>query len=244
MIDLRLGNCLELMKEIPDKSIDMILCDLPYGITQNEKDKRLPLDLIWKEYKRIIKDSGAIALFCQGKFFVDLVNSNPKMFRYDLVWDKVLVSGFLNAKRQPMRSHEQIAIFYKKQPTYNPQFTKGKPLHGKGKSYKIKEGKNNNYGKFGVLDDIRKGSTDKYPKSIIVSKKDHPSLCIHPTQKPVDLLEWLIKTYTNEGEVVLDNCMGSGSCGVACRNTNRSFIGMEIDKEYFDIAKERIENGN
>ena len=135
MIDLRLGDCLELMKDIPDKSIDMILCDLPYGKTQNKKDKPLPFDKLWAEYKRIIKDNGCIALFGQGTFYVDLVNSNRKMFRYDLVWDKGLTSGFLNANRMPLRQHEQIAIFYKKQPLYNPQFSKGEPLHGKGTVY-------------------------------------------------------------------------------------------------------------
>lgn len=133
---LRQGDCLELMKEIPDKSVDMILCDLPYGVTQNKKDIALPFDKLWQQYNRIVKDNGCIALFGQGLFFIDLVNSNRKIYRYDLVWDKVLTSGFLNAKRMPLRQHEQIAIFYKKQPTYNPQFTIGKPLHSKGISYK------------------------------------------------------------------------------------------------------------
>lgn len=141
MINLQCGNCLELMKNIPDKSIDMICVDLPYELTQNKKDIRIPFEPLWEQYNRIIKDDGCIALFAQGLFYVDLVNSNRKMFRYDLVWDKVLTSGFLNAKRMPLRQHEQIAIFYKKLPTYNPQFTKGKPLHSKGTSYKTKEPK-------------------------------------------------------------------------------------------------------
>ena len=241
MIDLRHGDCLELMKDIPDKSIDMILCDLPYGVTQNKKDIALPFDKLWNQYERIIKDNGVIALFSQGTFFVDLVNSNRKLYRYDLIWNKVLTSGFLNAKRMPLRQHEQIAIFYKKLPTYNPQFTQGKPLHSKGFSYKNKEHKNQNYGEFKQLDDLRKGSTDKYPTSILTFDKPHPSIAKHPTEKPVDLLEWLIKTYTNEGEIVLDNCMGSGSCGVAAIQNNRRFVGIELDEKYFEIAKERIE---
>ena len=239
-IKLRQGDCLELMKDIPDKSIDMILCDLPYGVTQNKKDIALPFDKLWQQYNRIIKDNGCIALFGQGLFFVNLVNSNRKMYRYDLVWDKVLTSGFLNAKRKPLRLHEQIAIYYKKPPTYNPQFTIGKPLHSKGISYKTAVLKNNNYGKFNATEDIRAGSTEKYPTSILKFSKPHPSIAKHFTEKSVALLEYLIKTYTNKNELVLDNCMGSGSTGVACVNTNRNFIGIELDREYFEIAKERI----
>lgn len=241
MIDLRCGNCLELMKEIPDKSIDMICCDLPYGVTQNKKDIPLPFDKLWEQYNRIIKDNGCIALFAQGLFYVDLVNSNRKMFRYDLVWDKVLTSGFLNANRMPLRKHEQIAIFYKKQPIYNPQFTQGKPLHSKGKSYKEKTPKNQNYGKFENTEDLREGLTEKYPTSIVKFQKVHPSKAVHPTEKSIECLEWLIKTYTNERGLVLDNCMGSGTCGLACINTNRSFIGIELDEKYFEIAKQRLE---
>ena len=240
-INLYQGDCLEIMKEIKDKSIDMILCDLPYGITQNKSDIIIPFEPLWKQYERIIKDNGAIILFAQGVFYIDLVNSNRKLFRYDLVWDKCLVSGFLNAKRMPLRQHEQIAVFYKKLPTYNPQFTQGKPLHSKGIAYTNKEIKNQNYGKFNITDDIRAGSTQKYPTSIIKFQKPHPSITIHRTQKPVELLEYLIKTYTNENDLVLDNCMGSGSTGVACKNLNRNFIGIELDENYFNIAKERID---
>lgn len=218
----------------------MILCDLPFGVTQNKKDIPLNLNQLWKQYNRIIKDNGCIALFAQGLFYVDLVNSNRKMFRYDLVWDKVLTTGFLNAKRMPLRRHEQVAIFYKRQPVYNPQMTAGNPLHGKGTSYKDKPIKNQNYGNFGVTDDLRKGSTEKYPTSIIKFPKPHPSAAKHPTEKSVDCCEWLIKTYTNEGETVLDNCMGVGTVGVACKQTNRNFIGIEIDKDYFEIAEKRI----
>lgn len=240
-IDLYNGDCLELMKNIPDKSIDMILCDLPYGVTQNKKDIIIPFDKLWEQYNRIIKDNGAIVLFAQGMFYIDLVNSNRKMFKYDLVWNKQLISGFLNANRMPLRQHEQIAIFYKKLPTYNPQFTQGKPLHSKGKSYIDKKCNNKNYGIFHVTDDNRAGSTEKYPTSILTFNKPHPSVAKHRTEKPVALLEYLIKTYTNENETVLDNCMGSGSTGIACKNTNRNFIGIELDKDYFEIAKKRIE---
>ena len=234
------GDCLELMKQVPDKSIDLILCDLPYGTTQNKWDTVIPFDKLWTQYNRIIKDNGAILLFAQGKFYVNLVSSNMKMFRYDLVWDKELVSGFLNAKRMPLRRHEQVAVFYKHLPTYNPQFTQGKPLHSKGTAYKEKELTNNNYGDFSTTDDNRAGSTEKYPTSIMKFQKPHPSVCVHPTEKPVALLEYLVKTYTNEGDTVLDNCMGSGSTGVACQNTNREFIGMELDEKYYKIACERL----
>lgn len=233
-------DCLEGMKRIPDKSIDMILCDLPYGKTKNERDKPIPFDPLWKQYKRIIKDNGCIALFAQGTFYVDLVNSNRKMFRYDLVWDKALTSGFLNANRMPLRRHEQIAIFYKKLPRYNPQFTKGKPLHSKGKNYKGKPIKNRNYGAFEATDDSRAGCTDKYPTSVLTVAKPHPSVAKHRTQKPIELLEYLIKTYTNEGDIVLDNCMGSGSTAIACINTKRNYIGFELDESCYDEAVNRV----
>ena len=230
------------MKTIADKSVDMICCDLPYGTTQNKDDIVIPFEPLWKEYERIIKENGCIALFAQGLFYVDLVNSNRKLFRYDLVWDKVLTIGFLNAKRMPLRQHEQVAIFYKKLPTYNPQFTEGKPLHDKGTSYMDKELKNQNYGQFHQTEDLRKGSTEKYPTSILRFPKPHPSVAKHRTEKSIKCLKWLIKTYTNEGDIVLDNCMGAGSCGIACKNTNRDFIGIELDENHFDKAKKKIEN--
>ena len=242
--EIQQGDCLELMKNIPDGSIDMILCDLPFGVTQNEKDIVISFEPLWKQYERIIKDNGAIVLFGQGTFYIDLVNSNRKLFRYDLVWEKQLTSGFLNAKRMPLRQHEQIAVFYKKLPTYNPQFTQGKPLHSKGISYKNKEHKNENYGDFHMTDDSRAGSTENQPTSILSFAKPHPSVVKHRTEKSVDLLSYLVKTYTNENETVLDNCMGSGSTGVACINTGRKFIGFELDENYFEIAKKRIEETN
>jgi site-specific DNA-methyltransferase (adenine-specific) len=236
-IDIRHGDCLELMKGIPDKSIDMILCDLPYQRTQNQWDIMIPISELWDQYNRIIKDSGCIALFADGMFMAELMLSNKKMWKYNLVWDKVLPTGFLNANRMPLRSHEEICIFYKRQPTYNPQKVKGKPSHSRGKP---KEYENNNYGDFEFVDNSKELGDMKHPVSIVRFPKPHPSVSVHPTQKSVEVCEWLIKSYTNEGEWVLDNCMGSGSTGVACKNTGRHFIGIELDKNYFNIAKERI----
>ncbi|MDO5555833.1 MAG: site-specific DNA-methyltransferase [Clostridia bacterium] len=234
------GDCLKIMKEFPDKTIDMILCDLPYGITHCKWDKQIDLESMWIEYERIIKDNGVICLFAQTKFFYELIKSNYKLYRYDLIWDKVLTTGFLNANRQPLRRHEQIAIFYKKQPKYNPQMGKGPPLHGKGNIKTEKLKKNNVYGNFYKIPDLRKGSIEKYPTSILQFQRLHPSQMIYPTEKPVELLEYLIKTYTNKGDIVLDNCMGSGSTGKACKNTNRDFIGIEINPKTFEIAKNRL----
>lgn len=237
MVSLQHGDCLELMKDIPDGSIDMILCDLPYGTTQNKWDSVIPFEPMWTQYKRVIKENGAIVLFADGMFLSQLMNSNPKMWRYNMVWDKVLKSGFLNANRMPLRQHEEICVFYKKSPIYNPQKTEGAKSHSKGTQKKCA---NNNYGEYEFIDNADIHGNLKYPTSIVIAQKPHPSKSMHPTQKPVSLLEYLVKTYTNEGDTVLDNCMGSGSTGVACINTNRSFIGMEIDEGYFDIAKNRI----
>lgn len=244
-INLIHGDCLVEMQRIPDKSVNMVLCDLPYEVLNKSNknaqwDRLLPFDKLWEQYERVIKDDGAIVLFAQGMFTAQLMMSNPKLWRYNLVWDKVLISGFLNAKRMPLRSHEDICVFYKELPTYNPQMQEGKPLHSKGSSYKEKELTNNCYGSLGVTDDERKGSTDKYPTSIVRFQKPHPSIAVHPTQKPVALLEYLIKTYSNEGDTILDNCVGSGSTMVACVNTKRNGIGIELDDNYFKIAQERV----
>lgn len=233
-------DCLEGMKKINDKSVDMICTDLPYGVTQNKSDIIIPFKPLWEQYERIIKDNGAIVLFGQGIFYIDMVNSNRKLFRYDLIWDKCLSSGFLNAKRMPLRQHEQIAIFYKKLPTYNPQFTEGKPLHSKGNSYKNKEIKNQNYGEFNTTDDTRAGSTQKYPTSIIRFQKPHPSIAKHRTEKSIELLEWLIKTYTNPGDLVLDSCAGSCTTAVAALNTGRNYICFEKDKDIFEVGSRRV----
>ena len=240
------GDCLELMKNIKDKSIDCIICDLPYGVTSKNKwDTIIPYEPLWKEYKRIIKDNGPIILFGQDKFTAKTMLSNEKMHRYNLIWNKVLTSGFLNAGRMPLREHEDIMIFYKKLPTYNPQFTEGKPLHGMGEKFKKVKNNNNNYNDFNSCNNPsanREGDTKKYPKSILTFPRPASSKMLHPTEKPVELLEYLIKTYSNENDVILDNCMGSGSTGVAALNTNRRFIGIELDEKYFNIAKDRLEN--
>lgn len=232
------GDCLELMNGIKDKSIDMILCDLPYGRTQNRWDTIIPFDKLWRQYDRVIKDNGIIALFSDGLFMADLMNSNRSMWRYNIVWDKVLTSGFLNANKQPLRQHEEVVIFYKNQPTYNPQKTKGKPNHNKGKP---KANKNNNYGEFKFLDNREELGDMKHPTSVQRFSKPHPSIMKHPTEKSTELCEWLIKSYTNKGDLVLDNCLGSGTTAIAAINTHRNYMGIELDENYFNIAKERIE---
>lgn len=234
-IILQHGDCLELMNSIPDGSADLILCDLPFGITRADWDVPLDLNLLWEQYKRIIKTNGAICLFAAEPFASRLRLSNLKMYKYDWVWDKVKSTGFLNAKKQPLRCHEFICVFYKKQCKYNPQKTQG---HVK-KSAKRKSTGTNLYNP-GNKEAVYE-STERYPRSIQVFSSDVQKSALHPTQKPVALLEYLIRTYTDEGELVLDNCMGSGSTGVACIHTGRRFIGMEKDKEFFETAKKRLE---
>ena len=225
------GDCLELMKQVPDKSIDLILCDLPYGTTANKWDTVIPFDKLWAQYKRIIKDNGAILLFSQMPFGANLIMSNPKMFRYEWIWEKTMATGHLNAKKMPLKKHENIMVFYKHLPTYNPQGL----IELEEAISRQKTCPTSNYGK---CDKPYKATHTNYPTDILEYKHDKEKL--HPTQKPVALLEYLIKTYTNEGDTVLDNCMGSGSTGVACKNTNREFIGMELDEKYFKIACERL----
>jgi site-specific DNA-methyltransferase (adenine-specific) len=248
------GDCLIEMQNIPDASIDMILCDLPYGVLHKNNphaqwDRKIPFDKLWEQYNRVIKDNGAIVLFAQGMFTAELMMSNPKMWRYNLVWDKCRATGFLNSNRMPMRSHEDICVFYKSLPTYNPQYTDGEPNHSRGNGGH--KDTNRCYGKFKadykgrtcesvprVESTVPEGK--KLPRSIITFKKEHERTVFHPTQKSVALLEYLIKTYSNEGETILDNTMGSGSTGVACVNTKRNFIGIELNEEYFNIAEKRI----
>lgn len=237
--ELWCGDCLELMKDIPKQSIDMILCDLPYGITKNEWDKPLSFDRLWEQYNRIIKDNGAIVLFSQMPFTAQLVSSNLKMFRYEWIWHKSKSTGFMNAKKMPLKSHENICVFYKKLPTYNPQgIVTGLSI----KTGRSRKGNSRNYGKTGCGNQNYIQTTSNYPKDIISfsnpSNKGHK----HANQKPVELCEYLIKTYTNEGDIILDNCMGSGSTGVACMNIGRKFIGIELDEDYYNVAKKRIEN--
>lgn len=237
-------NCLEGMKRIDDKFVDCIICDLPYEVlnksNENAKwDTVIPFDKLWEQYNRIIKDDGAILLFGQGMFTAQLMMSNPSMWRYNLIWKKGNRStGFLNAKRMPLRNHEDIMVFYKNLPTYNPQKTKGAKNHSRG--YMKNEQKNRCYGTYdpkGSEDDL---SGMKYPTSIIDVDKEHGNT-FHPTQKPVELISYLVKTYTNEGDLVLDNCMGSGTTAVACIQEKRNFIGFELNEEYFNKANERIE---
>lgn len=228
------------MKNISDKSVDMVLCDLPYGVTaRNKWDTVIPFNLLWEEYKRIIKDNGVICLFGQGMFTAKLMISNTEMWRYNLIWHKTQPTGFLNANRMPLRNHEDICVFYKQLPTYNPQKTTGHTRKVSSAEHKKNCKITTNYGEHNLKS---YDSTERYPTSVITYSKDIQKTALHPTQKPVALLEYLIKTYTNENETVLDNCMGSCSTGVACLNTNRNFIGIELDKIYYDIAVKRINN--
>ena len=245
MIQLLKGDCLELMKDIPSGSVDMVLCDLPYEMLNRNNpnaawDRRLSLPTLWSEYQRVAKENAAIVLFASGMFTADLMHSNKKLWKYNLVWKKGnRPTGFLNAKRQPLRITENICVFYRKQPTYNPQFTIGKKNHRIGIAGKDndKDRKSGCYGEFKRTESAL--TNQKYPLDLIDIPKEHPQK-YHPTQKPVALLEYLIQTYTNPGDTVLDNCMGSGSTGVACVNTGRNFIGMELDEGYYKIASERI----
>ena len=239
MIEIELNtiyneDCLEGMKRIPDKSVDMILCDLPYGTTRNKWDTVIPLEPLWEQYNRVIKERGAILLTAQTPFDKVLGVSNLENLKYEWIWDKKLATGHLNAKRMPLKRHENILVFYKKTPVYNPQFTKGEPYD---KGFALRESEN--WGKQ-VAVSGKNSSGKRYPTSLIVKSNANQRGKLHPTQKPVSLFEYLIKTYTNKGETVLDNCMGSGTTAIACLNTNRNFIGFELDKEYFDIANERI----
>lgn len=231
------GDCVELMKEIEDKSVDMILCDLPYGTTaRNKWDIIIPFDKLWEQYERIIKDNGAIVLTSQQPFTSKLIMSNEKLFRYEWIWEKTTATGHLNAKKMPMKAHENIIVFYKKLPTYNPQKTKGhEPVH----NYTKYQDDGTNYGKtqVGISGG---GSTERYPRSVQTFSTDKQKEALHPTQKPVALFEYLIKTYTNEGEIVLDNCIGSGTTAIACMNTNRNWIGIEMEEEYVNLANDRI----
>jgi len=230
MINLMKGDCLERMKEIESGSIDMILTDPPYGTTACKWDSIIPLEPMWEQLKRIIKPNGAIVMTASQPFTSVLVTSNIKEFKYEWVWQKEAGTGLLNSKRQPLRDNESVLVFYKKQCLYNPQFTQGKP-------YTIKKGGETDcYNKSGEVLTVSDGK--RYPKTIQKFNRDRNK--VHPTQKPVALMGYLIKTYTNEGETVLDFTMGSGTTGVAAKNLNRNFIGIELDENYFNIAKERI----
>ncbi len=230
------GNCLRVMRLIPNKSIDMILCDLPYGTTQNRWDSIIPLDLLWNQYLRIIKDNAAIVLFAQSPFDKILGVSNLKMLRYEWIWHKTEATGHLNARRAPMKAHENILVFYRKKPTYNPQKTSG---HIRKTSITDRSKKTDKC--YGIQHGITPyDSTDRFPRDVIQFSTDKQHCAIHPTQKPVALCEYLIRTYTNEGDKVLDNCMGSGSTIIACINTKREYIGIEKYKNIYKRAIKRI----
>jgi site-specific DNA-methyltransferase (adenine-specific) len=233
------GDCLEVMKKLPDKSIDMILCDLPYGTTQNKWDSIIPLDKLWEHYDRIIKDNGCIALFAQTPFDKVLGSSNLKLLKYEWIWEKNKATGFLNSKKMPLKAHENVLIFYKSLPVYSPQglVKKTKPTINKGNRGKKEQGAGGtNYGK-ATKDSAQK--YENYPRDVlqfgVVMKPTHP------TEKPVDLCEYFIRTYTDEGDLVLDNCIGSGTTAIAALNTGRFFIGIEKEPKYVEIARKRVE---
>ena len=229
-------DCLVGMRRIPDASIDLILCDLPYGITWAKWDITLPLTELWGAYKRIIKPKGAIVLTATAAFAAELITSNRDMFKYDLVWHKNRLTGHLNANRQPMRSHELILLFSPGTPVYNPQKTTGhkrvvtKPKKAEAKNLYALNARGDSY-----------DSTERFPTSVLTFGSDVQRENYHPTQKPLALFEYLIRTYSNEGDTVLDNCMGSGTTAVACMRTRRNFIGFETDRKFYDIANDRIE---
>jgi DNA modification methylase len=239
------GDCLEVMKDIPPKSIDMILCDLPYGTTQNHWDSIISLDQLWKHYERIIKDNGVVVLTSQGFFTANLILSNPKLFKYKITWVKSKPTNFLNAKKQPLRKHEDICIFYKNQPTYNPQMSYGEPYN---KGFR-KDQLTGSYGDFKTVE--VKSSGERYPTDVVYFKTaESEGEVYHPTQKPVELGRYLIRTFTKEGDVVLDNTCGSGSFLVSAVLEGRKFIGIERNQEvylfkkkkvnYVEVCKERI----
>lgn len=230
-MSLILGDCLEKMSAIADGSIDMVLCDLPYGTTQNKWDSVIPLELLWPHYWRVTKPHAAVVLTAQTPFDKALGVSQLRHLKYEWVWSKKSATGHLNAKKQAMKSHENILVFYRKQCIYNPQMAIGKP-------YTAKSGKqSSNYGC--QIEVVTANQGERYPRSVLEFDHDR-SQRVHPTQKPVALMEYLVRTYTNEGDTVLDNCMGSGTTGVACANLNRKFIGIEKDPTYYEIAVDRI----
>ena len=227
------GDCLTLMKDIDTNSVDMLLVDLPYGTTQCKWDSIISLKDLWIEYNRIIKDNGAMLFHCAQPFTSNLIMSNVKNFKYEWVWEKSKASNYLNAKKQPLRAHESIAVFYRKPPTYNPQMTQGE-AYNKGTAKRETEV----YGSQRAVE--VKSDGERYPRTVqyfVTAEKEGK---LHPTQKPIAFTEYFVKTFSNPGDVILDNTMGSGTTGVACVNLDREFIGIEKDKEYFDIAVERI----
>ncbi|API60567.1 site-specific DNA-methyltransferase [Tardibacter chloracetimidivorans] len=233
--ELRLGDCLDILPTLPDASVNMVLADLPYGTTQNKWDSIIPLTMLWREYKRILAPQGAVVLTSQGPFTARLILSNEDWFKYKIVWEKSKPTNFLNAKKQPLRKHEDICVFYPRQPTYHPQMSAG-AAYDKGVR---KDQQTGSYGDFRPAHIKSEGG--RYPTDVIYFKTaESEGAVYHATQKPVALCEYLIRTYTNPGDVVLDNCMGSGTTGLACQNSGRRFIGIEKDPDIFAIANRRL----
>ena len=232
------GDCLKIMPTIPNKSIDMVLCDLPYGTTNCKWDSVIDLSKLWNEYERIIKDNGAIVLTAQTPFDKVLGASNLKLLRYEWIWEKTSATGHLNAKKMPMKAHENILVFYKNLPTYNPQKTTGHKRKTSKAEHKTNCIESEVYNKGQKLTTYN--STERYPRSVLLFASDKQKIKLHSTQKPLSLMEYLIETYTNEGDTVLDNAAGSGTTGVACKKLNRRFIGIENNDKYLKIAKHRI----
>lgn len=241
------------MRGIPDRSIDMIFCDLPYGVTaRNKWDVVIPTDRLWEQYERVIKDNGAILLFGSGMFTADIMKSNPKLWRYNIVWEKTTPTGFLNANRQPLRSHEDIMVFYKSQPTYNPQKTSGHIRKVSTAKHKRNSTMSSDYGEY---EPSTYDSTERFPTSVWRFPTDKQKSALHPTQKPIDLCRCAIRTYTNPGDLVLDNCCGSGSILAAAAAEKRGFIGMDngfcekkgsewYGRPWADVALWRVKNQN
>ena len=238
-IDLHNGDCLEVMKGIPDNSVDMVLCDLPYGATKNKWDVIIPFDVLWKQYSRILKEDGVAVLFSCGLFTIDLIESNRKNFKYKMIWKKNVPTGMASAKYRPMKYYEEICVFSNGKPTYNPIM---KERVGVGKMCYNYDHYCNPNNHINLKKKKRRYDPNFVQPSDVLEFNVVPNRNgkLHPTQKPVDLLEYLIKTFTNSGDIVLDCCMGSGTTGVACVNTNRDFIGIELDEGYFKIAEQRI----
>lgn len=236
MIQLQIYNedCLEGMSRIENGAVDLVLCDLPYGTTACSWDTVIPFEPLWKEYRRVLKPNGALALMAAQPFATDLINSARKLFRYDLVWEKTAPVGFAHCHHMPLRSHELVLLFYRRQPTYNPQglvkLEKPVTRGGRGKGGSV----------YHALDKVYQQEYTNYPRSILRFPFKGQGRRVHPTQKPVELMEYLVRTYSNPGDLVLDNCMGSGTTAVACLNSGRRFIGFELDEKHFEAARKRI----
>lgn len=235
-MELLNGDCLQLLSNIPDKSVDMVCADLPYGTTQCKWDTVIDLQQLWQHYKRIMKDRGVVVLHAQTPFDKVLGASNLQMLRYEWIWEKTAATGHLNAKKMPMKAHENILVFYSELPKYRPQKTSGH-VRKTAKAERFRLGSECYGDEQGTT---YYDSTDRYPRSVLQFPTDKQTCSLHPTQKPLALIKYLIRTYTDEGDIVVDNCMGSGTTGVACKNLNRDFIGIELEPEYFQIATERI----